>query len=100
MSWTEELYQVYENNCGREFDGEDDMLIPVSHSTAKAQIEVTLRDDGNIINASSVNKEQSTTIIPVTEDSGTRSSGICPMPFADKLVYIGGDYGKYSSGKC
>lgn len=100
LSWTEELYQVYENNCGREFDGEDDILIPVSHSTAKAQIEVTLRDDGNIINASFVNKEQSTTIIPVTEDSGTRSSGICPMPFADKLVYIGGDYGKYSSGKC
>lgn len=99
LSWTEELYKVYELNSEREFDGDEAVLIPVSHSTAQAQIEITLRDDGTIVTANEVIKENATTIIPVTEDSGTRSSGICPMPFADKLIYIAGDFDKYGFGK-
>ena len=93
MSWTNELYQVYET-----FHDQVEML-PVSHSTAKAQIEVTIKEDGTFVSARRLTKEEAETIIPVTEDSGTRSSGICPMPYADKLVYIAGDYGKYAEGK-
>ena len=98
MSWTNELYQVYENNCGK--DDEKVVLLPVSHSTANAQIEVTLLEDGTFSAAEKIeNKGDSVTIIPVTEDSGSRSSGIAPHPFADKLVYIAGDYSKYVTGK-
>lgn len=99
LSWSEELYKVYENNYGRCSSEDGAVLIPVSHSTANAQIEVTIRDDGTILNASRIDKENAVTIIPVTEDSGARSSGICPMPFADKLIYIAGDYSKYGFGK-
>lgn len=35
------------------------------------------------------------TIIPVTEDSEARSSGIAPHPLCDKLDYIAGDYLRY-----
>ena len=50
LSWTNELYQVYEKQCGREtHDGT--VLLPVSHSTANAQIEVTLRADGTFVGA-------------------------------------------------
>jgi len=99
LSWTNELYQVYEKQCGREtHDGT--VLLPVSHSTANAQIEVTLRTDGTFVGAVQLTKDEGkNTIIPVTEDSGARANGITPMPLADKLVYIAGDYPRYANGK-
>lgn len=97
MSWTDELYKIYENNCGKTDFGE--VMLPVSHSTANAQIEVTLSENGDFVSARAVDKSESVTIIPVTEDSGSRSSGVAPMPFADKLVYIAGDYSTFATGK-
>ena len=38
MGWTNELYRVYELVCSDPKNG----LLPVSHSTANAQIEVTI----------------------------------------------------------
>ena len=96
MSWTNELYRVYE--LAVKTDGGSTML-PISHSTAQAQIEVTVNEDGEFVRASLVNKDDAKTIIPVTEDSAARSSGITPMPLADKLVYIAGDFSKYACGK-
>lgn len=98
MSWTNELYQVYENNYGK--DDDKNILLPVSHSTANAQIEVTLTENGEFVSSARIeDKADSVTIIPVTEDSGSRSSGIAPHPLADKLVYIAADYGRYVTGK-
>lgn len=97
MSWTDELYKIYENNCGKNDFGIP--MLPVSHSTANAQIELTLKDNGEFVSAHPVDKSDAVTIIPVTEDSGSRSSGIAPMPLADKLVYIAGDYSAYAEGK-
>lgn len=95
MSWTNELYQVYEKQCGRE-SRDGTVLLPVSHSTANAQIEVTLKADGTFVGAVQLTKEEGkNTIIPVTEDSGGRTSGVCAMPLADKLIYLCGDYSKY-----
>lgn len=98
LSWMEELYKIYENYCGKEESKE--VLLPVAHSTANAQIEVTLTEKGDFVSAGRIeNKELSVTIIPVTEDSGSRSSGVAPHPLADKLVYIAGDYSQYVLGK-
>lgn len=96
MGWTNELYKVYERAVGTD-DGKT--MLPISHSTAQAQIEVTLDENGDFIDASALSKADATTVIPVTEDSAARSSGIAPMPLADKLVYIAGDYGNYVDGK-
>lgn len=94
MSWTNELYQVYENNYGK--DDEKVVLLPLFHSTAKAQIEVTLTEMGAFVTSARIeDKKDSETIIPVTEDSGARSAGVYPHPFADKLVYLAGDYNQY-----
>lgn len=97
MSWTNELYNVYEKNCGKADNVP--LLLPVSHSTANAQIEVTLNENGDFVKAERVEKANAETVIPVTNDSAARSSGISPHPFADKLVYISGDYGKHFGGK-
>ena len=99
MSWTDELYKVYEQQCKNEKMGEI-VLLPVAHSTANAQIEVSLKADGTFDSAKALSKEDGlNTIIPVTEDSGARANGISPMPFADKLIYIAGDYSNYVGGK-
>lgn len=99
MSWTNELYNVYEKNWGGPYSN-DPLLLPVAHSTANAQIEVMIDEDGNFIKAERVNKDQAVTVIPVTMDSIAKSgSGAIPHPFADNLVYIAGDYGKYFGGK-
>lgn len=96
MSWTNELYRVYE----LAFDTEaGKTMLPISHSTANAQVEVTVNEEGEFKNANLVEKADAVTIIPVTEDSAARSSGITPMPLADKLVYIAGDYSNYAEGK-
>lgn len=99
MSWQNELHQVYENNYGKA--DEKVLLLPVYHSTANAQVEVTLSEQGEFCSAVSIrDKEDSVTVIPVTEDSGgARSSGNTPHPFADKLLYIAGDYREFASGK-
>lgn len=96
MSWTNELYRVYE--LAKDTEAGKGML-PLSHSTANAQIEVTVSEAGEFVSAAEVAKDNAVTIIPVTEDSAARSSGITPMPLADKLVYIAGDYPQYAEGK-
>ncbi|MBQ6211814.1 MAG: type I-C CRISPR-associated protein Cas8c/Csd1 [Ruminococcus sp.] len=99
MSWTDELYKIYEYNSDREFAENEPVMLPVAHSTANAQIEITIDLDGNFKGAKAVEKSDAVTVIPATEDSATRSSGICAMPFADKLIYTAGDYSNYAEGK-
>jgi len=99
VSWTDELYKIYEYNSDREFDENEPVMLPVAHSTANAQIEITIDLDGNFKGAKAVEKSDAVTVIPATEDSATRSSGICAMPFADKLIYTAGDYSNYAEGK-
>ncbi|MCC8041980.1 MAG: type I-C CRISPR-associated protein Cas8c/Csd1 [Oscillospiraceae bacterium] len=98
MSWTNELYKLYDDYCG--FDENGNVMLPLFHSTQNAQVEITIDESGNFVTAARITeKNQGETIIPVTDDSVARSSGIAPHPFADKMVYIAGDYGSYFKGK-
>ena len=98
MSWTQELYKVYERYYGLD-DGEK-LLLPVSHAVRNAQIEISISQEGCFASARKIDdKIEGQTVIPVTEDSGTRSSGIAPHPLEDKLFYIAGDYKQYAAGK-
>lgn len=99
MSWTNEIYAVYDLALNIEATGNKKAILPISHSTQNAQIELAITESGDFADACKVEKADSETIIPVTEASGSRSSGICPMPFADKLVYIAGDYSEFAEGK-
>lgn len=80
-------------------DGRGTILLPIAHSTQNAQIEVRLNLKGEFQGAVKVEKPQAVTIIPVTEDSASRSSGIAPHPLCDKLCYIAGDYQNYYAKK-
>ncbi len=91
------LCDVYDN-CKSEILEKSEnksMLFPVSHLTAIAQIDVFLNSKGDFVRAEPIPKENGSTLIPVTEDSASRSSGISPMPLCDKLCYVAGDYDEY-----
>ncbi len=95
MSWMSQLYKTYERNIGK--GQQDDVpLTPVAHMNAKAQVEITLSGDGEFLSAAVVDKEDSTTLIPVTEASAGRAGGkVAPHPLCDTLSYIAGDFFEY-----
>jgi CRISPR-associated protein Csd1 len=98
MGYMQILNETFEKS--RRFVGRKDdkgfTLLPIAHSTQNAQIEIVLGLSGEWKGARKVEKLEAVTIIPVTEDSGSRSSGIAPHPLCDKLCYIAGDYKTYS----
>lgn len=99
MAWLKTLadtYDIYSDLAGVDKNGQA-VLLPISHSTFNAQIEVTIDKDGNFVDAQKLEKGIGmVTVIPVTEDSAARSSGIAPHPLCDKLCYIAGDYTDYT----
>jgi CRISPR-associated protein Csd1 len=108
MSWLLNLYETYQLNLDRvgeiekKYNGQEYTLLPVSHTTQTAHIEVEITEDGEFHSAAILNKSDATTLIPCTEDSASRSgSGAykVPHPLHDKLTYIAGDLDEYGGGK-
>ncbi len=63
-------------------------LAPISHTLQNAQIEVRLTQDGHFHGAEIIPKEDSITVIPVTEDSASRTRAAAAHPLCDQLVYL------------
>lgn len=101
MSWLNDLYLTYEackSEAGVVKEGQP-LLLPIAHLTQNAQLEVVLDEEGRFGRAYRVDKEDAVTVIPVTEDSGSRAGkAVFPHPLCDKLEYIAGDYGDFVSG--
>ena len=100
MNWVNELIELYDKNSDKigvieERNGIPYVLLPLFHTTATAQITVTIDQDGNFMNAELVDVSNKLTIIPITEKSGSRTSGNEPHPLCDNLRYLAGDYVKY-----
>lgn len=103
MGYMQVLHTTYEKaeelNLVGKTDDTGTILLPIAHSTQNAQIEVLIDVKGEFRDARVLGKEEGITIIPVTEDSGSRANGIAPHPLCDKLCYVAGDYGNYCEGK-
>lgn len=98
MSWLLNLYETYESNLDhvgkteKKYNDQEFTLLPVSHTTQNAHIEVEITEDGEFHSAIVINKSDASTLIPCTEDSASRAgSVIAPYPLHDKLSYIAGD---------
>lgn len=107
MNWVGELIDLYEKNSDKAgiIEYRRDMpyvLLPPFHTTATAQIEVTIDENGAFLHAGTVDNGDKFTIIPVTEKSGSRTAGKEPHPLCDNLKYLAGDYQKYcgDDGQC
>lgn len=102
MGWIDMLGRTYDmcsDIVGKEIN-EDSVLLPLAHSTANAQIELTVDMDGNVVKELTEqvvkNGRNEITIIPVTEDSASRTNGNFPHGLCDKLCYVAGDYSAYT----
>lgn len=98
MGLFQNLIQTYEKSSDAvgvvkiEEDGsanEKKTLLPVCHMTFKSEICVTIDKWGKFVNATRDNKEI-TIVIPCTESSSGRSSGIAAHPLCDQIDYVGG----------
>ena len=99
MAWLKTLADTYDvhSQLAGVIKNDQPVLLPLSHSTFNAQIEVTLDEEGNFLGSKKLDKGPDVvTIIPVTEDSAARSSGIAPHPLCDKLCYVAGDFALYT----
>lgn len=99
MSWLLNLYETYESNLDRvgeiekKYNGQKFTLLPVSHTTQNAHIQVDITEEGEFHSAHVIDKEEASTLIPCTEESANRAgSKIAPYPLHDKLSYVAGDF--------
>jgi len=102
MSWLLNLFETYEYNLDRigeiekKYNGQEYTLLPISHTTQNAHIEVNITENGEFHSASVIDKSDASTLIPCTEDSASRAgSKIAPYPLHDKLSYVAGDFVAY-----
>lgn len=98
MGWLNDLCETYDNCQSEVAVIREDMptLLPIAHSTQNATYEITIDENGNFLRANVVDKADCVTIIPVNEDSLSRSgTAIFPHPLCDKLEYLAGDYCEY-----
>ncbi len=98
MSWMNRLYATYEELADQRMEL-GTAITQVAHMNANAQLEVSVSAAGEFLGAVSVEKENAVTLIPVTESSASRSSGIAPHPLCDMLPYVAGDFGDYCAEK-
>lgn len=82
-----ETYDAHTALVGEVQEGHE-VLAPVSHILTSAQIEITVNAAGELANARAVDKKEPKIIIPVTEDSGGRTSAPCAHPLCDQLCYL------------
>lgn len=94
MSLFKQLYKTFEYYEGKNLPS-DERLTPIAHMLANAQIEVTLNAGGQFLRAHIIEKKDAATLIPVTESSAGRASGIAPHALSDTLSYIAGDFSLY-----
>jgi len=79
--WMKNLVETYEklNDLGNE------ELIPLSHSLKKMDVKIILNESGIFLRLEKLNAK---IIIPVTEKSASRSSGISPHPLHENTKYL------------
>ncbi|MFX3631634.1 MAG: type I-C CRISPR-associated protein Cas8c/Csd1 [Candidatus Pristimantibacillus sp.] len=99
MSWLLNLYETYESNLDRvgviekKYNDREYTLLPVSHTTQNAHIQVEITEDGQFHSAFVIDKSDISTLIPCTEKSASRAGAvIAPYPLHDKLSYVAGDF--------
>ena len=94
MSWMQKLYRTYneiEKNANLS-NLEKEKLAPLWHSPQTAHIQITLGGDGKFLGAK-VLTDKPIIMLPVTESSEGRTSGLAPHALADSLQYIAKDLG-------
>lgn len=84
-----ETYDAMEGLAGIYEEGREP-LAPVGHIVTRAQLEITIDADGRFVEAKAADKDRKI-IIPVTETSAGRTSGLAAHPLCDQVGYLSGE---------
>ena len=100
MSWMQLLYETYEAAARDPANRESrNPLVPPYHVKQKAQIEIVISVEGKIVPGASriiADPTDRDTIMPVTESSAGRTSGVAAHPLCDNLEYVARDFTRRS----
>jgi CRISPR-associated protein Csd1 len=101
MAWITQLCTTYDNLEKRPklLQRCQSPLVPLSHTLQTAHVEITLDENGKLLTADGIPAEKALTLVPCTEDSAVRSSGIAPHALYDNLKYIAGDAWAYCNNE-
>ncbi len=66
-------------------------LAPIGHTLTTAGIEITLDEQGYLVNAVQVGKDEGKFIIPVTEESAGRTRAFAPHPLCEQVGHLSGE---------
>lgn len=96
-------YDSQSHLVGVSVEGKE-MLLPISHIIANADVEICINKDGSYISATRIGKDDKKTTIPATMESAGRTRGAAklPHPFADQIMFLadypGSSYAYYLVG--
>ena len=90
MGLLQRAVETYDANSGLigVYQTGRDPLAPIGHVLTSANIEITLNAEGKFIAARKVEKNEPKILIPVTEESGGRTSGHAAHPLCEQLKYV------------
>ena len=97
MSWTNELLAVYNQALSITPKPGMVFMLPISHIKTKANIEITITQDGELVDSGiSAVVGDAETIVP---DTGKAKTGKYPPPYPlnESIRYIAGDFNEYIS---
>lgn len=90
MGLWQKALETYDNFFALDVDDRTDRseLTPIAHNVTKANVEITVDENGCFVSAIAIPKEDAGTVIPVTEKSAGRTSGPEAHPLCDNLKFI------------
>lgn len=98
MTWLTTLYNTY-----NELEKRNDTLpferqvMPICHTPQTAHIHIVINNQGEFVRAEVL--EKTVLVIPATESSAGRASGLAPHALADKIQYVAKDYSDFGGLK-
>lgn len=90
MGLLQRAVETYDANaaCVGVYQDGRDPLAPIGHILTSAQLEIALNAQGQFVTARRVGKTEPKILIPVTEDSAGRTSGLAAHPLCDQLKFV------------
>lgn len=98
MAWMQKLYETYEE-CATKVEKPGNRLWPLAHLVKQAHVEIVIDEKGNLRRIRTLALGESESLIPCTEKSAGRTSGIAPHPLCEEVGYCAADYPKINGEK-
>lgn len=93
MEQAYDTYRTMEKRYAGIYGEAAEPLVPISHQIINADIEITLNEAGNLLNACMVAKKNAAIIAPVTEQSSGRTGDTtCAHPLCDQVRFLTPQY--------